>query len=456
MIRTNLTVNLSKLDHDYITSVDEFSQSAMVERGIYLTRNMPTREITVTNPSSEDNLLLRKKQNEIDVLQIENQHLQQTYAVRLHNEIESERNRFDSKIQIYESRLTDGQTEIIKLKEQLNDKSSFQGMLDKIRNQEENARVATAVQLGIDKLDVLKTAFEERLLNAHTEIARLKDQLNSNSKIETLLDTFANKANKVTTAVHLGLEGEAKVCEFIQQNFTDGNLVNSTKTGGQGDFQFYYRGVHFMIEVKNKQTLSNLDVDKFKSNVKTTNADVGIIVSTRDNIRFPCIQNGFHMEFVETNKGSSIPCVYITDFDNCPNTLFGGILAMYHCIQTKKNGQTKDNHEVKYQAVVIAIKTWFPLVDKAVKSSKSNYDSMNSLHDSLLHTLKDFIPEENQTTNNIIQNATTREKAIQLITQYRKENNGKNPSAKHLNTHGITAAHINNLGGLKELNKLAL
>ena len=169
-----------------------------------------------------------------------------------------------------------------------------------------------------------------------------------------------------------------------------------------------------------------------------------------------CIQNGYHMEFIENNNNQcSVPCVYITDFDRCPYILLGGVLAMYHYVQNIKTHHTKDDHETKYQQIVQALRTWFPLVDGATKSARTTYEALNHLHDSMLHTFKLFLPEDEQTTNSVVQHMTLREKTIHLLKQYKVENSGQHAHAKYLNTHGISNSQIQSMGGLKNLHKLA-
>ena len=210
-----------------------------------------------------------------------------------------------------------------------------------------------------------------------------------------------------------------------------------------------------MIEVKNKYTLSKNDVDKFQSNVKSSDAVCGIIVSTREGVRFPFRKSGYDMDVI-TEKKVDFPCLYITDFDVSPLTLFGGILALFHYVEKNKQGDEKtqnisNDSEVKYQELVAFITTWLPIIDHTTKTVQMASESMSSLQTTMFTTLKTFIPQDEQHLNNtVLKKVNLRDRIANPIATYHIEH-GKHAPMIFFETNGITYNQLNKFGGLKAL-----
>ena len=139
-----------------------------------------------------------------------------------------------------------------------------------------------------------------------------------------------------------------------------------------------------MIEVKNKTKVSSEDVIKFKDDVIRNSVRGGIIISTRDGVKFACKTPGFAMEYTENNT----PLMYVTEFNTNPMGLQSAALMMYHLIKSEDRDKDAEYHARKYIELLTYINEVKPLIDTATKGIKSAWTTMKSVEDLFQEKMK--------------------------------------------------------------------
>ena len=218
------------------------------------------------------------------------------------------------------------------------------------------------------------------------DFKRLKETYETKENVLHKLSVFLDENKQTKTSTKLGEIGQNAVVEFLEENFREGTLTDTSKTGHQGDLMFVYRGMEILIEVKNKGKIKTKgDVEKFQEDVRTTAAHGGIIVSTRPGVVFPLKNRGFDLEYNEDNK----PLIYVTDFESTPLAFYGSIVMMYHLLRARDTGNEGDYLQ-KYNDLATMIQTWLPLIDNAAKSAKASLTSVQKLQRLVNDKLKEF------------------------------------------------------------------
>lgn len=173
------------------------------------------------------------------------------------------------------------------------------------------------------------------------DFQRLKETYETKENVLHKLSVFLDENKQTKTSTRLGEIGQNAV---VEENFREGTLTDTSKTGHQGDLMFVYRGMEILIEVKNKGKIKTKgDVEKFQEDVRTTAAHGGIIVSTRPGVVFPLKNRGFDLEYNEDNK----PLI------STPLAFYGSIVMMYHLLRARDTG-----NETMYLQKYNDLATW--------------------------------------------------------------------------------------------------
>ena len=72
-------------------------------------------------------------------------------------------------------------------------------------------------------------------------------------------------------AVEKGISGEERVYQLLMEYYEKGQILRTAKEANKGDLWFIHNGIRYLIEVKNKKEITQLDIQKFISNVDTNN-----------------------------------------------------------------------------------------------------------------------------------------------------------------------------------------
>lgn len=407
------------VDSQTFLRADPKLRTQIIRLGVHTYENIPRSELVISN---NDDTRLRHKQECVDLLEKELALSREKYT-KYQTKTEEDLNALREQIDLERKKNRDTQQEA---------EQDWKKKLKTMREQ-----VAEEYQARIQ-------LYESRLLRNTDKVAEYVDSKTS-----------------IQHAVHVGLEGETSVEQFIEQHFREGVLENTTKNGGLGDFHFTYNGVRILIEVKNKATVNKPDVEKFKANVRSSKADAGVIVSLRPGVTFPFKKAGFDIEW-EKHPGMSlddmgVPLVFVTDFDSTPIALWGGLLVLYHYVRMMRNSEKNDNdmledHKRKYNELIELIKTWVPLIENSIQSLKTTTECMTNLQTSIHARLKAFLPDEDEQVEIKKTTSALHENIISIMISY-KDETGSYPDLKYLASMGVKVNQLMKFGGLKELRK---
>jgi len=326
---------IDTIDDPLFVEATQEIRKTIVLLGLNTYKNIPRNELVVSSDT-----VVKQKEQTIERLEDELTTLRSSLSTRISDELKDQRNRIQ----------TENENEVARLNRCIHEmRAEFQ-------------------QTRENDFQRLKETYEttkENVLN----------------KLSLFLDDKETK-----TSTKLGEIGQNAVVEFLEENFREGSLTDTSKTGHQGDLMFVYRGMEILIEVKNKGKIkTKTDVEKFQEDVRTTSAHGGIIVSTRPGVVFPLKNRGFDLEYNEDNK----PLIYVTDFENTPIAFYGSIVMMYHLLRARDTGN-EGMYLQKYNDLATMIQTWLPLIDNAAKSAKASLTSVQKLQRLVNDKLKEF------------------------------------------------------------------
>ena len=259
---------------------------------------------------------------------------------------------------------------------------------------EVNKQCTLMDNLHKDEIRRLSSCLEREINNHQLEIQRFQkmretgmDQMyqRHDALFEKILNTMEEK-NAVKTSHAIGKEGEKCVKTYLEDHFGECEVEDVAGHKHHGDIIFTYRGVRILIEVKNKTKVSSEDVIKFKDDVIRNSVRGGIIISTRDGVKFACKTPGFAMEYTENNT----PLMYVTEFNTNPMGLQSAALMMYHLIKSEDRDKDAEYHARKYIELLTYINEVKPLIDTATKGIKSAWTTMKSVQDLFQEKMKEF------------------------------------------------------------------
>ena len=161
---------------------------------------------------------------------------------------------------------------------------------------------------------------------------RLSDMSKLLEAISTSQSVFIGNITGRGTATSAGVMGEGVSTSFIESLFPDATIQNTSKTSNALDLLVTLPDFRLGVEIKNKQTITKADVDKFEANVKanTLNWDACIMISLRTDVVIP---NRANSQMAMINN---IPVVYLTNMMKDSGQTVEAVVSILMYI--KKNG----------------------------------------------------------------------------------------------------------------------
>jgi hypothetical protein len=215
--------------------------------------------------------------------------------------------------------------------------------------------------------------------------------------LQQLCNEKESELNKLRTKytcnnVEKGIRGEQSVIEYIQQQYDGGELVNTTKSNASGDMIFRTTNDNkIMIEVKNKQSITNGDILKFERDVKETQSNGGVFVVTT-NVKIP-LKGKSHVDFITDSSGTVIPLFYFTNFEENPHIFnvamktVEQILAMStndHCenLSTLRNKIDEANKNLQI---------WLPIITESIQHIEKGLQKVKKIQEAFINNLKHIL-----------------------------------------------------------------
>ena len=172
----------------------------------------------------------------------------------------------------------------------------------------------------VQNLDINTRVWIESL-----DVADLSAVLKTCSKLPNMFQAV----KYADSSAAIGKQGEKtfeQVCKNLPSNY---KVVNTTKSGKQGDFIISYKAnnkiYNCLVDVKNyKSTIPKKEVDKFYLDIESGNYDAGLIISLGS--KFVGIESAINIES-HVFTYAELPCMFLSQIDinlipNCIELLF--------------------------------------------------------------------------------------------------------------------------------------
>ncbi len=122
------------------------------------------------------------------------------------------------------------------------------------------------------KIERAYTGFNEILRKIANDNSEFKEKLNK------LVDQLEGKGKPIDA----GNMGEEIVKNWLKNEYHDCELIDTSRIGHSGDMLFKWNSLNLLIEVKNKDKVTNEDIEKFKTDMNfNSDSNAGIFISLR-------------------------------------------------------------------------------------------------------------------------------------------------------------------------------
>lgn len=301
-----------------------------------------------------------------------------------------------------------------------------------------------------DELNKQKEDEIRRLEITHERfVDSLKEQI---QQLQSLTDLQSNQLKeydnkKRMNVVKMGQIGESNVEQYISNNFIEGKLKNTAKTGGQGDLHFTYKNCDILLEVKNKDRITPDDVTKFERDVQDTDCMGGVFISIKPGVNVSC-HSSYDVEWIGEK-----PVMYITNFDTLPDMLYVAIKTIFYYVIYKQeqeesiNGSDLESKLMKqkqeFDHVIDNIKLFKPILDDTASNVSKIEESVSKMQNIIKAQLQCYFANEESYDDKL---------AFIMNVMKQKSENGKTPSYDDLvKTPGISKKDIALLGGINKI-----
>ncbi len=228
----------------------------------------------------------------------------------------------------------------------------------------------------IQSITPLIKRLEEELEEQRIRNNVLTEQLETNLKYLKPLLKFHTGTNN-----DKGTLGENFINNTLADMFPDAVLHDTSGKAAAGDIVFEWRGFKIMIEVKNKQTITQTDLDKFLRDMDQNDYNAGIFLSFHTNV-FP----GRSRENIQLDFHNGKPLVYMHASMPC-NELNFVMRALYQILNVPPRQQ--DNFQVKFSELFKLLVTQIEFIQTEIRRKEKELQSYNKQIGQLIDAQKD-------------------------------------------------------------------
>lgn len=228
----------------------------------------------------------------------------------------------------------------------------------------------------IQSITPLIKRLEEELEEQRIRNNVLTEQLETNLKYLKPLLKFHTGTNN-----DKGTLGENFINNTLADMFPDAVLHDTSGKAAAGDIVFEWRGFKIMIEVKNKQTITQTDLDKFLRDMDQNDYNAGIFLSFHTNV-FP----GRSRENIQLDFHNGKPLVYMHANMPC-NELNFVMRALYQILNVPPKQQ--DNFQVKFSELFKLLVIQIEFIQAEIRRKEKELQSYNKQIGQLIDAQKD-------------------------------------------------------------------
>ena len=251
-------------------------------------------------------------------------------AVRMH-----EREIYEKELSVYQEKLEkqikeihSKEVEILTMNNNFNSllKKKIDEVQQKYNESIENEKriIAQGIHLIRDEMNMMHDIEKKNLCLLHEKEKEMMKMMHENEKKSNneldqhknaLIDELKKEKNiffsKMDSTVHKGQVGELMVKSYIENNFYNYEVADTSNRANFGDLYIENNGMKLMIEVKNMEKMDRTAVDKFFNNVthgvNNGRINAALFISLKDTHLYEGIKD-LHFCFID-----SVPCVMISN-----------------------------------------------------------------------------------------------------------------------------------------------
>ena len=365
-------------------------------------------------------------------------------------------------------------------------KNNYNEDLEKLSSSKENKYKETLEKLNKEQEEIitnLKLNHQKELIIHKDEVEKTRSSLNElNQKITDFSDLTLNKCmeiykkaddkekslysiiadqeknNKIlsnqllslckapTNAVEIGLVGEELISNWVTELFNNSEVINQSQLTAKGDLHVKLNNKLLLLEIKNKNAIVKLDIDKFIRDIEENSDEIhgGLFIS----INSPAIpgKGDFSLEYI-----CNIPVIYLHVPDK--QTLRVAIKTLMFINSNADNGlltMTINTIYSKLTSLSLSVST----VEKCLVDSKYATDNLRKEIKNSINVLNDLFennPELKFETSKVMLDFTNDEIKV-LHNVYSK--NKKAKIEDYTKAMGCSIKYLQDRGGATKIKKI--
>lgn len=333
-------------------------------------------------------------------------------------------------------------------------KDSYESDILRLKSEKMNITIEQLNSYADKRIEDIKKIYES--INAQNQ-QKLTD-------LQKNMEIFTNKLTGTT--VNKGQTGEYFVENYLFDNFEGAILNDMSKEGHKGDYHFKFSKLNTLFEIKNVNTVSKNDLQKFYDDVarckKENNINSAIFVSLKECNVMPNTKN-FHFNFI-----SGVPCFYIGNVFQGVNSIKMAVLIADFLITngyTNLKSDVKDENEEILYSFTECITDVFTQIKDCMDILEIDKREMQRFNQRIQEREKKYLHIKNIFDNTILRypqfqflrnsNQSPKDTKEDLILNLKKSIKSKDEiSMKLLDELGYKASFIKSLGGIKRLKEM--
>ena len=229
-------------------------------------------------------------------------------------------------------------------------------------NKKVNERISE-ISSQMNRVNIENNTLRKSILNKDVNIVDKIGELENR-----LMEELKPKSN-----YDKGIVGEEYIEKYLTENFHTGYTVNTRIEKGGGDLIFNYADLVYMIESKNHEYVTGIEVNKFLKNVeegcKNGSFNIAIFISLRSTI---AKKNTFDFEIV-THNGNNIVVLYLSNVNEYSRLISAAVnIGKVIYLNLRNNGNQTEELIKRIQSLRFNVDTLL----KSIRSQKKTIKSL--------------------------------------------------------------------------------